>query len=259
MRKLLIFLLLPLFLFISCNDDADYEDLFSEKRYQDVITKAEEMLASTLDEEALYYKARSHYYLNENEEASSSALLFSLVFDDNSEYYHHALRIVLNTRDDEYAIKAARKLIDDDKITKNNRIRYYQVLVKNGINEEADEVYSTLLGLLNEKEMLYLMLSCMPDSTKIITALENYYAEYGLDDYMISSLETLIPVFIKRSDISIAYALISNLSSKIDTPELLLTLGDFFYAAKERNTAFYYWSLAEEDYPLQAGLRMRDY
>lgn len=259
MRKLLIFLLLPLFLFISCNDDSDYEDLFSEKKYQDVISKADETLENALDEKALYYKARSHYYLNENEEASTSALLFSLVFDEDSEYYHHALRIILNTRDDEYAIKAARKLIDDDKITKNNRVRYYQILIKNGLNEEADRVYSTLLGLLNEKEMLYLMLSCIPDSTKIITALENYYAEYGLDDYMISSLETLIPVFIKRSDINIAYAFISNLSSKIDTPELLLALGDFFYAAKERDKAFYFWSLAEADYPLQAGLRMRDY
>lgn len=253
-----VFFVLVLLVFSSCSKESfDYAAAFREGGYQEILDAAQKELATTIEGEALYYKAAALYQLGRDNEAFRSSFLYFLLNDESSDNYYDSLRIVLHTSPyNDIAIDAGGLLEDNNMLLKQNAIKYYQELVSSGDMNAAEEFFQSIAGSLSVNEVAMMNIVSEAPSGKILSSLESLYGSEGLSKSFIDAMKLAIPLFINRGDGMMLFDLAVHGDG--DDPAYALSLGDLMYSIDETEMARRFWSDAGEAYPIQTGLRIRE-
>ena len=131
MRRFIAFLLIvPLFI-SSCSKAETPESLYSNGMYIEAIALADSILSSSLDYEALYYKAASFFSLKVRGEAEEAATLYLLLYSDGK-YRTEALSIIFMTGSDSKALDAGKELMEYDLLGHRGKTRLCLLYALNG-------------------------------------------------------------------------------------------------------------------------------
>ena len=122
MRKLIVFIAILLFLFISCKEKEDsFFKEFQSGNYDNVLFLADSKLKDRLSDDALFYKAASYYHEGDYSGASDCAYLYLLIYNDDSSLnlndYEKALFAVQSKRSSDIIVSSLETLYSSDSLS----------------------------------------------------------------------------------------------------------------------------------------------
>lgn len=259
MNRFLSFIFILLFLFLSsCSDDHNQIGIaFESEDYDRVIAIADEKLRSSLDLNAIYYKAASYFRLGDLKMAKDCSYLYLLSSKEKDESYYNAAQILLRASDDYHlSLYAGDILFDGGRLNRVDYLLYYQALVENGDYDRADEFYQSIsLGLTGYEKAL-IALSGRYSSEKMVNALEELYSQEGISEHFKTLMKRTIPLFIEKGD----QRMLLNLVSYGDSSDssYALYVGDLYFSLGMLEEASLYWNKASDDFPVQSRIRIRN-
>ena len=139
MRKLIVFIAILLFLFISCKEKEDsFLKEFQSGNYDNVLFLADSKLKDRLSDDALFYKAASYYHEGDYPGASDCAYLYLLIYNDDSAYYFDAADVLIRTSDDFSRILFAGEILyENGRLGRADYLNYYLAMINDGYEENA--------------------------------------------------------------------------------------------------------------------------
>ena len=243
MRVRLSFLTVLLFVFLfSCANDENnntVQESFDSGDYNSVIRDADDILSSSLDSDALFYRTLSYYRLGKTRNAEQGSYFYLLIFDEDDAHYYSAAEILLRTTGDpEKALYAGDILSNAGRLNRVDYLPYYHALLKTGNEDRADRFYYAITPGLSAFDL----------------ALMNI-EDSGLTGNFTRLMSEAIPLLISRREGQMLLNLVSY--GYADDPAYALLIGDLMLSLGRRDEASEYWRFASKDYPVQADIRFR--
>ena len=207
MRRFIAFLLIvPLFI-SSCSKAETPESLYSNGMYIEAIALADSILSSSLDYEALYYKAASYFSLKVRGEAEEAATLY-LLLDSDGEFRNEALYIIFLTGSDNKSIKAGEELRMTAGLSHSSLVRLCFLYAYNDMDTEFSRLYREIRGELTDEENAFLLIAEGRDLSMIFMALDSLL-EDGIDpsDELLEAAEKR---FIEKGQLDLFQSYVSS-------------------------------------------------
>ncbi len=247
MKEKNVLLLLLLFILFSCSRNSfDYNTAFANGDYQAILNQARIDLSSSLDDEAVYFRAKAYYELGDYHNARSSTL-FYLLISSSGEYTSDCFQILLHTGTEDERIEAGRYLFEHGKLSYPDMVEYFSILNSEGRRDEATEFYLSIKSSLSMREELNLLLDGRGESAHILQAFENIYKDEGLSRTFTSNMIRAIGIFSDRNESMLLMPLV-NLGTGGDS-EYALASGDFYRSVNELDKAYESYLEAYDRYP----------
>lgn len=252
-RILLIFLFLPLF-FSSCSKE-NISELYKAGVYEQVFEITSELCAEKFQEEALYYKAMSANRLGYREESVNAASLYILLYSKPSDEKLVMERIVLHYGASMIALEAAELLQEETIPTKEDSIQIYKVLNDNKLYTKANTFLNEIYTSLSTLEYVFCMINGGASVDRIISGIEELYAEEGVSDNLLSVLRLLLPKLVEDGNYSTIESFLVRTFN--GDPDYGVIIGDFYYDIKNLDKMNYYWNFALSSYPEAIQTRLK--
>lgn len=260
MRVRLSFLTVLLFVFLfSCANDENnntVQESFDSGDYNSVIRDADDILSSSLDSDALFYRTLSYYRLGKTRNAEQGSYFYLLIFDEDDAHYYSAAEILLRTTGDpEKALYAGDILSNAGRLNRVDYLPYYHALLKTGNEDRADRFYYAITPGLSAFDLALMNIRAEASSDRIVSSLETLYEDSGLTGNFTRLMSEAIPLLISRREGQMLLNLVSY--GYADDPAYALLIGDLMLSLGRRDEASEYWRFASKDYPVQADIRFR--
>lgn len=257
MRKLIVFIAILLFLFISCKEKEDsFFKEFQSGNYDNVLFLADSKLKDRLSDDALFYKAASYYHEGDYSGASDCAYLYLLIYNDDSAYYFDAADVLIRTSDNFSRILFAGEILyENGRLGRADYLNYYLAMINDGYEENARNFYNEISLNLNDYEKALFAVQSKRSSDIIVSSLETLYSSDSLSERFIALVKEAIPLLISRGDQEMLLNLISY--GTASDPSYCLYIGDLYFSLGNLEMASLYWNSAAEVFPIQVDLRTR--
>ena len=251
-------ILMVLLLFPACSGEADLATMYSEGRYEELLSICDDSLSDSIDADHLYYKMLCHYRLGQFREANRSAVVFyAIQRGEDDRRIDEALRIILYYNDDStLSIRAGEYLCSRPGAGTDEKIAYFKALMSCGEYDRAAGIYNDVRGEISDRSAALMCIDAEASSTLIVSNLEAWVMEEGRTQETREAVMEAARILIPRGDGELILTVALNVYEVGDSLVAIM-IGDIYAQMGIPGTASTYYSYAYEDYPQMTTSRLR--
>lgn len=253
MKKILILFLSVLLLF-SCASKPNYEELYQNQKYDEIIEASSERLKTKLDKTSLFYRMLSYYSLNRFDEVAGDAALYVLLYsDERDEALKTALMLSVVFLDN---TEASLILSENYELSRGEMELVFTSLMRGGKPDAAEALYSKVRGELTGEEAANLLIDAKASSVAILQELEEWKRETNDALEVELAIYKCVPLFTSRGEAALLIPLMNEIYEETNSNYSALILGDLYSSNGSTQKARVYWNIARESYPASVERRL---